>query len=57
MEKYSATVKFNVYDIEAVDVTEVHKMLYELIEQLATVKTDLNWDDVDWIIRDTEMSL
>lgn len=49
---YSAIVGFRVFDFEAKDTDEVQALLNKLIDQLSAVKTDLEWDDVDWIIQE-----
>lgn len=52
--KYQATVGFVVTDIEAQDIAGVEEVLNKLIDQLSAVKTDVVWDDVDWLINELE---
>lgn len=50
MKMYYATVGFTVDSISATDFDNVQEQLNNLIDQLATVETDLHWDEVDWVI-------
>ena len=52
--KYSAIVRFNVFDIEAEYPYKAHEQLNKLIDQLVTVDTDLLWDDVDWTLMESD---
>ena len=48
MAKYTARVEFIVYEFEATNEPEAHEIINDLIDALASVKTDVVWDDVDW---------
>jgi hypothetical protein len=48
MSKYTARVEFIVYEFEATSDTQAHEKINDLIDNLASVKTEVQWDDVDW---------
>ena len=50
--RFKATVSFTVYGIRAGTEIEAEEQLHNLIDQLATVETDLNWDEVDWTLNE-----
>jgi hypothetical protein len=52
MKKYTAQVSFNVYEFEADSTKNAIDKVDELINELTTVKTELTWDDVDFIVRE-----
>jgi hypothetical protein len=54
MAKYTARVEFIVYEFEATNEQEADEIINDLIDKLASVKTDVVWDDVDWRLYEKE---
>ena len=54
MEKYTARVEFIVYEFEAKSEEHAHEKINNLIDALASVETEVQWDDVDWRLYDEE---
>ena len=54
MAKYTAKVEFVVYEFEAKSESEANEIINDLIDALASVKTDVVWDDVDWRLYEEE---
>ena len=52
MEKYTAKVEFIVYEFEATSETHAHEKINDLIDALASVKTEVQWDNVDWTLHE-----
>ena len=54
MKKYSARVEFTVYEFEAKSEAHANEIINDLIDVLANVETDVQWDDVDWRLYEEE---
>jgi len=48
MARYTARVEFIVYEFEADSEHDANDKINDLIDALASVKTQLQWDEVDW---------
>jgi hypothetical protein len=50
MEKYTARVEFIVYEFEATSESNANEKINDLIDTLSSVKTEVQWDEVDWTL-------
>lgn len=50
MTRYFANVTFNTLEFDAVDAQDAEGMLHQMLDTLGDVRTNISWDNVDWVL-------